>query len=188
MIWGNDQFLSLVIISGQDEFPPNEVALRRKWDHVWKVLGTMFRSINCQILVLLAPSFSIWDSQAGQTSVTLQHLLILALLLSSEDTWGWALPPQSWPSMCPFIGYLEMPLTEKDRSPLHRRSLVIVGEKQSSPGVLWCCRLLGSHTHPTPALLPFLLFLEHPYLTSWASPPTSRLQPHSNPCLPHSSP
>lgn len=109
MIWGNDQFLSLVIISGQDEFPPNEVALRRKWDHVWKVLGTMFRSINCQILVLLAPSFSIWDSQAGQTSVTLQHLLILALFLSSEDTWGWALPPQSWPSMCPFIGYLSRP-------------------------------------------------------------------------------
>lgn len=184
MIWGNDQFLSLVIISGQDEFPPNEVALRRKWDYVWKVLGMMFRSINCQILVLLAPSFSIWDSQAGQTSVTLQHLLILALSLVQWRHLGLS---SSSPELtihvsihrAPFKA-LEMPLTETDRSPLHRRSLVIVGEKQSSPGVLWCCRLLGSHTHPTPALLPFLLFLEHPYLTLWASPPTSRLQPHSN--------
>lgn len=70
MIWGNDQFLSLVIILGQEEFPPNKVALRRKLDHIGKVLGTMFGSINCQILVLLARSFSIWDSQAGQTSVT----------------------------------------------------------------------------------------------------------------------
>lgn len=79
MIWGNGQFLSLVIISGQEEFPPNKAALRKKWDHIWKVLRTMFGSINCQILVLLAPSFSIWDPQAGQTSVTLQHLLILAV-------------------------------------------------------------------------------------------------------------
>ena len=30
IIWGNDQFLSLVIISGQEEFPPNKAALRRK--------------------------------------------------------------------------------------------------------------------------------------------------------------